>query len=163
MMFVGRSMGDQDEVYPHDCVNKVSEVCFPSQRVEKVTKPKEFCWEKEAVSCQEEVEQTVDTVVCDGDKPLPQVRVTTMEPDTTTIEQEQLGRILVVATTTTAEDLTTTAEVVARVVEGTTTPADDLATTTEEVFHVDPKIHVATTTTAEDLATTVATTTTAED
>jgi len=150
MMYYGRSL------HPHGCVNKVSEVCYPSQRVEKELRPKEFCWEKEAVSCQEKVEQTVDTVVCDEDKPLPQVRVTTIEPDTTTIDQEQLGRILLVATTTTAEDLTTTAEVVARIVEGTTTPADDLATTTEEVFHVEPKIHVATTTTAEDLATTVA-------
>merc|ERR1719458_2181427 len=149
MMFVGRSMGDQDEVYPHDCVNKVSEVCFPSQRVEKELRPKEFCWEKETVSCQEEVEQTVDTVVCDEDKP--QVRVTTIEPDTTTIEQEQLGRLLVVSTTTTAEDLTTTAEVVARIVEGTTTPADDLATTTEEV---EPKILVATTTTTTATPTT---------
>merc|ERR1711971_979741 len=81
---------------PHECVNKVSEVCFPSQRVEKELRPKEFCWEKEAVSCQEEVEQTVDTVVCNEDEASPQaqVRVTTIEPDTTTIDQEQLGRIL---------------------------------------------------------------------
>ena len=44
MGHIGRSIGDQGQVYPHGCVNKVSEVCYPSQRVEKVTEPKEFCW-----------------------------------------------------------------------------------------------------------------------
>merc|ERR1712080_205992 len=170
----GRSI----EYEPHGCVKKVSEVCYPSQRVETASTPKQFCWGKKVVSCHEEVEQTVDTVVCndDGSHPLAKVRVTTIEPDTTTIDQDQLGRILVLATTTKAVDVATTiitpvaVEEVARIAVATTTTADDLVTTTAEA--VDARILVATTTTTEDLITTaadevarifVATTTTAED
>merc|ERR1712080_774639 len=169
----GRSI----EYKPHGCVKKVSEVCYPSQRVETASTPKQFCWEKKVVSCHEEVEQTVDTVVCndDGSHPLAKVRVTTIEPDTTTIDQDHLGRILVLATTTKAVDVATTTitpvavEEVARIAVATTTTADDLVTTTAEA--VDARILVATTTTTEDLITAadevarifVATTTTAED
>ena len=75
------------------CVTKVSEVCFPSQRIKKSTVQKEFCWvrpwdlsedlfinnyffvqEEDVVSCQDEVEQMVDTVICDVEElPEPQV------------------------------------------------------------------------------------------
>merc|ERR1712080_121837 len=124
----GRSI----EYKPHGCVKKVSEVCYPSQRVETASTPKQFCWEKKVVSCHEEVEQTVDTVVCndDGSHPLAKVRVTTIEPDTTTIDQDQLGRILVLSTTTKAVDvITTAADEVARIFVATTTTAEDIATT----------------------------------
>merc|ERR1712080_353175 len=154
----GRSI----EYKPHGCVKKVSEVCYPSQRVETASTPKQFCWEKKVVSCHEEVEQTVDTVVCndDGSHPLAKVRVTTIEPDTTTIDQDQLGRILVLATTTKAVDVATTiitpvaVEEVARIAVATTTTADDLVTTTAEA--VDARILIATTTTTEDLIKTTA-------
>ena len=37
----GKSLKQEE---PHACVDKTSEVCFPSQRVEKVMKAKELCW-----------------------------------------------------------------------------------------------------------------------
>merc|ERR1712223_930681 len=37
------------------CVSKVSELCYPSQKIEKSTVHKEFCWEEDIVSCQDEV------------------------------------------------------------------------------------------------------------
>ena len=45
MMFYGRRL---DTPYPDGCVNEVEEVCFSSQRVEKQTRPKEFCWVSKA-------------------------------------------------------------------------------------------------------------------
>merc|ERR1712038_507145 len=54
------------------CVSKVSKVCYPSQRIEKSTVQKEFCWEEDIVSCQEEVAQMADTIICNADK-LPEV------------------------------------------------------------------------------------------
>merc|ERR1712080_534867 len=99
----GRSI----EYKPHGCVKKVSEVCYPSQRVETASTPKQFCWEKKVVSCHEEVEQTVDTVVCndDGSHPLAKVRVTTIEDDLVTTTAEAVDARILIATTTTTEDL----------------------------------------------------------
>merc|ERR1712223_430350 len=79
------------------CVTKVSEVCYPSQRIERSTVQKEFCWEEDIVSCQDEVAQMVDTVICDVEElPQPQVRATTEKPEATTLNTDQLGRIMVV-------------------------------------------------------------------
>merc|ERR1712223_1713197 len=72
------------------CVSKVSKMCFPSQRIEKSTVQKEFCWEEDVVSCQDEVAQMVDTVICDVEE-LPQVRATTEEPEATTLNTDQMG------------------------------------------------------------------------
>merc|ERR1712080_171320 len=115
----GRSI----EYEPHGCVKKVSEVCYPSQRVETASTPKQFCWEKKVVSCHEEVEQTVDTVVCndDGSHPLAKVRVTTIEDDLVTTTAEAVDARILIATTTTTEDLIkTTADEVARIFVATT-------------------------------------------
>merc|ERR1712223_1943156 len=87
------------------CVTKGSEVCFPSQRIEKSTVQKEFCWEEDIVSCQDEVAQMVDTVICNVDElPQPQVRATTEEPEATTLNTDQMGRIMVVGNMTTMAD-----------------------------------------------------------
>merc|ERR1712038_834197 len=87
------------------CVTKVSKMCYPSQRIEKSTVQKEFCWEEDIVSCQDEVAQMVDTVICDVEElPQPQVRVTTEEPEATTLNTDQMGRIMVVGNMTTLAD-----------------------------------------------------------
>merc|ERR1711899_612833 len=87
------------------CVSKVSKVCYPSQRIEKSTVQKEFCWEEDIVSCQDEVAQMVDTVICDVEElPEPQVRATTEEPEATTLNTDQMGRIMVVGNMTTLAD-----------------------------------------------------------
>merc|ERR1719192_3114114 len=85
------------------CVSKVSKVCYPSQRIEKSTVQKEFCWEEDIVSCQDEVAQMADTIICNADK-LPQVRATTEVPEATTINTDQMGRIMVVGNMTTLAD-----------------------------------------------------------
>merc|ERR1712038_1303126 len=87
------------------CVTKVSKMCYPSQRIEKSTVQKEFCWEQDIVSCQDEVAQMVDTVICDVEElPEPQVRATTEEPEATTLNTDQMGRIMVVGNMTTLAD-----------------------------------------------------------
>merc|ERR1719192_542995 len=87
------------------CVTKVTKVCFPSQRIEKSTVQKEFCWEEDNVSCQDEVAQMVDTVICNVEElPQPQVRTTTEEPEATTLNTNQMGRIMVVGNMTTLAD-----------------------------------------------------------
>merc|ERR1711899_238479 len=75
------------------------------QRIEKSIVPKEFCWEEDIVSCQDEVVQMVDTVICDVEElPQPQVRATTEEPEATTLNTDQMGRIMVVGNMTTMAD-----------------------------------------------------------
>merc|ERR1712038_1795548 len=118
------------------CVTMVSKVCFPSQRIEKSTVQKEFCWEEDVVSCQDEVAQMVDTVICDVEElPQPQVRATTEEPEATTLNTDQMGRIMVVGNMTTlADDQETTrpSEAVASFKNSTEYPSTT-TTTTESV------------------------------
>merc|ERR1719192_2868368 len=116
------------------CVTKVSKVCFPSQRIEKSTVQKEFCWEEDIVSCQDEVEQMVDTVICNVEElPQPQVRATTEEPETTTLNTDQMGRIMVVGNMTTLADnqeTTTPSAPVASFKNSTEYPSTTTTTTT---------------------------------
>merc|ERR1712223_1291220 len=118
------------------CVTKVSKVCFPSQRIEKSTVQKEFCWEEDIVSCQDEVAQMVDTVICDVEElPEPQVRATTEEPEATTLNTDQMGRIMVVGNMTTLADdqeTTTPSAAVASFKNSTAYPTTTTTTTTTE-------------------------------
>merc|ERR1712038_1109014 len=117
------------------CVSKVSKVCYPSQRIEKSTVQKEFCWEEDIVSCQEEVAQMADTIICNADK-LPQVRATTEEPEATTLNTDQMGRIMVVGNMTTLagdQETTTPSASVASFKNSTEYPSTTTTTTTESV------------------------------
>merc|ERR1712004_586779 len=118
------------------CVTKVSKVCYPSQRIEKSTVQKEFCWEEDVVSCQDEVAQMVDTVICNVEElPEPQVRATTEEPEATTLNTDQMGRIMVVGNMTTLADdqeTTTPSADVASFKNSTAYPTTTTTTTTTE-------------------------------
>merc|ERR1712223_1286717 len=118
------------------CVTKVTKVCFPSQRIERSTVQKEFCWEEDIVSCQDEVAQMVDTVICNVEElPHPQVRATTEEPEATTLNTDQMGRIMVVGNMTTLADdqeTTTPSADVASFKNSTAYPTTTTTTTTTE-------------------------------
>merc|ERR1712038_1071388 len=118
------------------CVTKVTKVGFPSQKIEKSTVQKEFCWEEDIVSCQDEVEQMVDTVICNVEElPQPQVRATTEEPEATTFNTDQMGRIMVVGNMTTPADdqeTTTPSAAVASFKNSTEYPTTTTTTTTTE-------------------------------
>merc|ERR1712173_320325 len=98
---------------------------------------KEFCWEEDVVSCQDEVAQMVDTVICNVEElPEPQVRATTEEPETTTLNTDQMGRIMVVGNMTTLADnqeTTTPSAAVASFKNSTEYPTTTTTTTTESV------------------------------
>merc|ERR1712173_320217 len=97
---------------------------------------KEFCWEEDVVSCQDEVAQMVDTVICDVEElPEPQVRATTEEPETTTLNMDQMGRIMVVGNMTTPagdQETTTPSAAVASCKNSTEYPTTTTTTTTTE-------------------------------